>query len=133
MNRESLLISEHSTLVQEFTSWPESLEAVLTLSSDGARKPGGSEDPHSGRWWKKGPNSSRNGHVIVDMFLRWLEDFLFTKECPSIIKKFRNGYALWARAEDRCEITEWVLGNNGEDRGQVLCSSSEGRHRQISQ
>lgn len=38
LNRESLVMSECSTLAQDFTSWPESPEAKLTLCWAGAQK-----------------------------------------------------------------------------------------------
>ena len=38
VNRESLVMSECSTLAQDFTSWPESPEAKLTLCWAGAQK-----------------------------------------------------------------------------------------------
>lgn len=110
----------HSTLVQDFTSWPESLETVLTPCWDGAwmleeaithtQQNGGGRDLAA----------QRNGRAGVDVVPTWPGGFPCPEWCtgesgPSISKKLRNSHAPRVKLMAGEEATEPVLGSKGDD------------------
>ena len=110
----------HPTLVQDFTSWPEPLETVLTPCWDGSwmleeaithtQQDGGGRDPVA----------QRNGHAGVDVVPRRPGGFPCPEWCTGergrcISKKLRNSHAPRVKLMTGEEVTELVLGSKGDD------------------
>lgn len=98
LNRESLVMSECSTLAQDFTSWPESPEAKLTLCWAGAQKEeasthtqadGGGRDQTAPRMVMLQRICSQEGQKTS-----CLQRDALVESGPSIIEKFQNGYSM---------------------------------------